>query len=218
MFLALRLKDGDLALLPERKIIKASEVAALRTAQDIIDDAHAERERILAEAKSAFETEKAKGFEDGKTEGREHLAQELLDLSSKGSAFLADLESQVPTIVTSIVRRILGAFDDDDLVVRAVAQAMQVFHRRTAVTVHVAPDQYEVVADKIAQLAKDNDAISFLDVVADRSLTRGQTFLESEFGTVDASVDTQLAMIERSMREDLQRTGQAMPTDVSHGG
>ncbi|MEO1019090.1 MAG: hypothetical protein AAFY56_15555, partial [Pseudomonadota bacterium] len=115
MRFAARLKEGELAILPECKVLKASEVAALRDARKIVDDAVVQRDSIEAEARTAFAAEKTRGVDEGRAEGREQLTQELLELSARGTQLLGDLEQRIPEIVSSVVKRILGTFDDDEL-------------------------------------------------------------------------------------------------------
>ena len=57
----LLIEKPDYKLASDRRLVKASEVATVRTADEIIAAAEAEAARIREEAKAAFEEAKADG-------------------------------------------------------------------------------------------------------------------------------------------------------------
>ena len=57
----LLIEKPNISLVSDRRLVKASEVATARSADEIIAAAEAEAARIREEAKSAFEDEKRRG-------------------------------------------------------------------------------------------------------------------------------------------------------------
>lgn len=55
----------DFKLESDRRVVKAADVATVRTAEEIVAAAEAEAARIRDEAKAAFEAEKKRGYEVG---------------------------------------------------------------------------------------------------------------------------------------------------------
>ena len=222
MRLAAQLKDGGLRLLPERRVVKAAEVQAIGDARALLDHAAAEAERIAAAAREAYEEAKRRGYEDGLAAGKDQLAEQLIGLSDRSARQIADLEAQIPEIVMSALRQILGTFDDTDLMIRSVRQALRMFHHQTELTVRVPPDRLEEVRARIDELRAESGASAYVGVVADRHLPAGGCVLESELGSVDASIEAQLAVLERAMRKELAgRAGDAAsnaaPADAVRG-
>jgi type III secretion protein L len=218
MRLAAQLKDGGLRLVPERRVIKAAEVTAVRDARTLLDEAAAEADRIREAARAAYVEEKQRGYQDGLAEGHDKFAAELLELTAQGSRLISEFESELPEIVMSALRQILGGYDDTELVIQTVKQAMRMFRNQTDVTLRVPPDRLEDVTARIDEMRRDSGASStYVNVVADRRLGPGGCVLESEFGSVDASIEAQLAVLERAMRKDLaSRVGGA--ASVEPGG
>jgi type III secretion protein L len=219
MRLAAQLKDGGLRLLPERKVVKAAEVTAVREARALIDDAAAEAERIRQAAKEAYEQEKRRGYQDGLAAGGDEVAKRLIELAAQGSELMNDFESRVPEIVISALRQILGTFDDTELAIRTANQALRMFHKQTELVVRVPPDRLEKVRARIDELRSNGSATPDIDVVADRDLTDGGCVIESELGSVDASIEAQLAVLEQAMRKDLAgQTSGAAPNANGQAG
>jgi type III secretion protein L len=203
MRLAAQLKDGGLQLLPERRVVKAAEVKAIVDARALLDAAAAEAERIRAAAREAYEQEKQRGYEDGHAAGKEQLAEELARLSAEGARLASDFEARIPEIVMSALRQILGTYDQTELVLRTVSQALRMFHHQTELTLRVPPDRVEEVRMRVGELRAGSGARADIAVAADRHLPPGGCVLESELGSVDASIETQLAVLERAMRKEL---------------
>ena len=69
----------DFSLMSDRRVVKATDVATVRSAAEIIAAAEAEAARIREEAKVAFEAEKRRGYETGIDEGKMKIARQKLD-------------------------------------------------------------------------------------------------------------------------------------------
>lgn len=207
MYLAARLKDGGLRLLPERRVVKAAELAALADARGIVEDANMEAERIREAAHQAYLDEKQRGYEDGVASGGEKIAEELTELAAQGAQFVDRLEANMPDIISDAVRQILKHFDKTDLVVQTANQALRMFRKETAVSVKVAPAQLEVVQARIDELKQGNESITYIDVVADPRLAEDGCIVASEFGSVDASIEAQLAVLDRAIKAQLAGGG-----------
>jgi type III secretion protein L len=203
MRLAAQLKDGGLQLLPELRVVKAADVKAIADARALLDAAANEAERIGAAAKEAYEQEKQRGYEDGHAAGKDHLAEELARLSAESSRLVSDFETRIPEIVMSALRQILGTYDQTDLVIQTVSQALRMFHHQTELTLRVPPDRVEEVRARVGELRAGSGAGADIAVVADPHLSPGGCVLESERGSVDASIEAQLAVLDRAMRKEL---------------
>lgn len=207
MHLAARLTDGKLALLKHRRVIKAAEMTALLDARAIVEDASLEAERIREAAHQAYLEEKERGYADGLAKGTEKIAEELTELAAQGTRFVDRLEAKMPDIITDALRQILGRFDDTDLVMQTANRALQMFRKQTAVSVRVAPEHFETVRARLDELRRGNESITYIDVVADQSIPADGCVVESEFGSVDAGVEAQLAVLDRAIRAQLSGGG-----------
>ena len=64
----------DFVLEADRRVVKVTDVATVRSATEIIAAAEAEAARIREEAKAAFEAEKQRGYEKGLSDGKMEIA------------------------------------------------------------------------------------------------------------------------------------------------
>jgi len=118
--------------------------------------------------------------------------------------YCAHGEEQVADVVMASVRKIIGEMDDDEVVLRAVRNALAVVRHQHEITLRVCADQMEGIQAKVNDIVGGADSVGFLHVVADHRLPRGSCRLETDMGVVDVSLDLQLDALEKAL---LSRVG-----------
>ena len=200
------------ALQSDRRLVKASEVATVRTAEEIIAAAEAEAARIREEAKVAFEAEKKKGYDKGLQDGKMEIAMQKLDLVDQSVAFMENVEGKMADIVMKALRSCVVEIGDREMVVNIVRKTMSaVIRTQRHITLKVAPEMVAVVKERIAELRADYPTVETMDVVEDSRLKGPACVLETEAGVADASVETQLAAIKRSLDRHVSGGHEAAP-------
>lgn len=192
---------------PGKKIIKAGEYMTRVDADEIIDKANREAEKILEEAREAFEIEKKKGYEAGLLEGKKSIASQMMGAVTGAVNYLSVLEEKVVEIVMSAVMKIVGEIDDEKLILKIVKNALAVVRNQKQVTLRVAPGQVKTVKNALDKILSDYPGISFIDVAGDSRLKSDGCILETDIGVVDASVDVQLSAIRKSLTQKLKGSG-----------
>ena len=89
----------DFVLQSDRRVVKATDVATVRSAADIVAAAEADAARIREEAKAAFEDEKRRGYEKGLADGRMEIAMQKLDQVDSSLAFMESVEAKMAEVV-----------------------------------------------------------------------------------------------------------------------
>ena len=200
----LLIEKPDYKLASDRRLVKASEVATVRTADEIIAAAEAEAARIREEAKTAFEEEKKRGYEKGLADGKMEIAMQKLDLVDSSVKFMESVEGKMADIVMKALKSCVVEIGDSEMVVQIVRKTMKaVIRTQRQVTVKVAPEMVDSVKARVDALRAEYPTIETLDVVEDPRLKGPACILETEAGVADASVDTQLAAIEKSIQRHL---------------
>ena len=200
----LLIEKPDYKLASDRRLVKASEVATVRTADEIIAAAEAEAARIREEAKVAFEEEKKRGYDKGLAEGKMEIAMQKLDLVDSSVKFMESVEGKMADIVMKALKSCVMEIGDSEMVVQIVRKTMRaVIRTQRQVTVKVAPEMTASVKARVDALRAEYPTIETLDVVEDPRLKGPACILETEAGVADASVDTQLAAIERSLKRHM---------------
>ena len=196
----------DFALQSDRRVVKATDVATVRSAAEIIAAAEAEAARICEEAKAAFEAEKRRGYKKGLDDGKMEIAMMKLDQVDSSVAFMENVEEKMAEVVMKALRTCVTEIGDREMVVQIVRKTMAaVIRTQKHVTLKVAADMVEVVRARVSELTTAFPTVETFDVVEDPRLKGAVCVLETEAGVADASVETQLAAIEKSLRKHIAK-------------
>ncbi len=202
----LLLNKEDFVLQADRRVVKATDVATVKTAAEIIAAAEAEAARIRNDAKVAFEMEKKRGYEKGLADGKMEIVMQKLDQVDQSVSFMESVEAKMAEIVLTALKSVMVEVGDREMVVQIVRKTMNaVIRTQRQVTLKVAPEQVENVRARVAEFRTAYPTVESFDVVEDPRLKGAACILETEAGVADASVDTQLAAIERSLQRHISK-------------
>lgn len=191
-------------LVSDRRLVKAADVAVAKTAAETIALAEAEAARTREKAKIAFEAEKKRGYDEGIAAGKMEIAMQKLDLVDQSVAFMESVESKMADVVMKALRSFMVETGDKAMVIEIVRKTMAaVIRTQKQVVLKVAPEMAEHVKSKITDLKIAYPTVETFDVVEDSRLKGAACVLETEAGVADASVETQLAAIEKSLKRHL---------------
>ena len=196
--------NPDFTLTSDRRLVKASEVATVKSAAEIVAAAEAEAARIREEAKAAFEEERKRGFEKGLQDGKLEIAMQKLEQVDQSVAFMESVEGKMADIVMKALKSCVVEIGDREMVINIVRKTMNaVIRTQRHVTLKVAPEMVAAVKERVSALRVDYPTVETCDVVEDPRLKGPACVLETEAGVADASVETQLAAIERSLKRHI---------------
>ena len=196
----------DFTIASDRRVVKATEMATVCSAEEIIAAAEADAARIREEAKVAFEEEKKRGYEKGLADGKMEITMQKLDLLDSSVAFMEGVEQKMADVVLKALKSFVVEVGDKEMVVNIVRKTLNaVIRTQRHVTLKVAPEMVSVVKERVAALRQDYPTVESFDVIEDSRLKGPACILETEAGVADASVDTQLAAIEKSLQRHIAR-------------
>ena len=202
----LLVKKPDFVLATDRRLVKATEMATVRSAEEIIAAAEADAARIREEAKAAFEEEKKRGYEKGLADGKMEITMQKLDLLDSSVAFMEGVEQKMADVVMKALKSFVVEVGDREMVVNIVRKTLNaVIRTQRHVTLKVAPEMVGVVKERVASFRQDYPTVETFDVIEDSRLKGSACILETEAGVADASVETQLAAIEKSLQRHIAR-------------
>lgn len=201
---------------PESILEQANEEASLiikeaaYEARRIIDDAYTEaKEKAAAMIEEAWQKGYAEGMEAAKKQYEEIIA-EAEDI--KGSAkiqhyeVISGLESEIVQLVLDISKKVIG--DEITLnkpsMLTLIKQAIEKCSNKSNIVLKVANEDYLFIAENMDKLTDILGNIDGLDVRLDSSLEPGACILDTQFGSMDAGIQTKLAKIEEAFRELLE--------------
>ena len=202
----LLINKENFKLQTERRVVKAADAATVRSAAEIVAAAEAEAARIREDAKAAFEEERRKGYEKGLQDGKLEISMQKLELVDSSVAFMESVEQKMAEVVMKALRAFVVEVGDEEMVVQIVRKTMNaVIRTQRQVTLKVAPGMVEAVRSRVAEFRVAYPTVDTLDVVEDPRLKGAACILETEAGVADASVETQLAAIEKSLKKHIAR-------------
>jgi len=186
--------------------VTADEAVVVAKAEDIIAAAEAEAAKIAEDAKAAYEAEKRRGYDDGISEGREEILLQKLDLLDESVTFMESVEGKMADIVLKALKKCVSEIGDKELVCQIVKKAMQAIVRnQRQITVKVSPDMVPVVKERLQAILAEFPSVAFAEVSEDPHLAGTACVVETDAGSVEASIDGQLAAIEKSIRKNFAK-------------
>jgi flagellar assembly protein FliH len=177
---------------------------AAARAQTLIAQAQAQAESVAATARASGHDE---GVAAGRTEIQEQLAQTVSNLQSVVEQARAQrkivIESAEPELVRlamSIAERIVHEqiTVDPKIVLDNVRQALTRLVGREVVTLRVNPADLDTIRAHRDSIAGSND-VEHLRVVEDQRVDRGGVIVETDAGTIDAKISTQIREARRTL-------------------
>jgi len=196
-------KKSAVAVPPAPKVVTREVIAASSEALRVLETAEVEGARIRASAEGVREEARRRGYAEGYEKGASEWAEAVR--TARQSVAMA-VEAAKPQIVRmavriaeKVLRRKLEA--DPEALQPMVDEALRSLSAQhpARVVLRAHPDDRHVLEMRRQHWLDRNPGLAGLQVVADETFPRGGCRIESDFGMVDASIDTQLAVIERHL-------------------
>ncbi len=177
---------------------------AAAQAEEILEKAQAQSQELLAQAQKEGEGIKsraeAEGYADGQRTGTAQLAEVVAGLGLRAHQSEAQLVPQLATLALHVARKILGReleFHPEavtELVRRALDEKAR---QRTSITLRVHPEDAEQIRASRPQLLEVLSRAKELAIREDPTVQRYGVIIDTDAGSIDAQLDTQLAVFER---------------------
>ncbi len=189
------------------RLVKASEVGQIASAEEILDAARKEAEAIRAAAQEEFNRRHEEGYEKGLKDGKAEIMMQKLDLLESSVKFMEGMEDKMAGIVIKALRKCVDQIGDEELVVQITRKAMRaVVRNQQQITVKVSPAMVPVVRARLTEIQAEFPSVNFIDVGEDAKLDDRSCVVETDAGVVDASIETQLDAIEKSIRKNFAKS------------
>lgn len=224
------LEEPEEALVVEEEVvdleqIRAEAEAILRAAElqkeEILAHARRESEAILQEAyqdsKEIFEKARREGFDQGLLEGKEQGYKEMESIIQeaaqlKSSAFeerrqmVKDLEANLIHLVIDVVKRILRHEIDQnhELLLNLIQQGIDKCTFTDTLIIKVSQEDFDVIDNAKHKIYMMTQGIEHLEVKCDPALKGGSVHIETSSGSIDASIETQIEIVEKLFEELLR--------------
>ncbi|QDU79115.1 flagellar assembly protein H [Polystyrenella longa] len=195
-----------------------------KQADKILDDAKQQADAIISKSQ-------AEGLEKGLTEGRQNAQQEIeqkanqlseLTVQNRVSTVLPALDKVAQTllqekdnwlytwekiaielaarIASKVVHRAIEL--DPELTTEMLRSTLELVAGSPEVTVYLSQDDYETLGDERDNIVKSLSSCGKVNVLMDENLGRGDSRVETQHGSVDAGLETQIERIANELISD----------------
>ena len=171
-----------------QKILRAQDYQIWLDAKKLAhgtQDQIAQREQT---AKRLYSEAKEKGYQQGLKEAQEDLIKKHIDFTRKAIAFTRGIEGEMIALIKTIMAKIIGAMDKDQLMEGLMSKAIREYGRNIKITLCVAPEN-SALARKTAKKA---DILDDILIQEDSHLSGYDCVLKTPLGSIDASLKVQM--------------------------
>lgn len=182
------------------EIIKAANIQAQAEAKAIVENAELYAKHVRAGIDELARRTQEAAYAEGYEKALGELSAVILDSRETRDAALATLENDVLRLAVKLAEKIIGhqLEQSDETIASIVATAMQHARQNETVTIHVNPNDMRAVDTHRARWETTGRA-RFVQAIPDARVAAGGCLIETESGTIDAQLETQLRVLERAL-------------------
>jgi len=178
-----------------------------KEAKDILQEA---RERVVFIEQEAYEKGFAQGEKDGLELGEkkgvkviENIESILIELSRLKKEVPKQYEKEILDLTFAIAKKIIHReiATDESAIKDTILNALHFAVEKSKIILRVNPEDFDYVEKLRAQFFAEVKDLKSISMTSDPSITRGGCFLETPYGDIDASVETQLEEVYQSIEE-----------------
>lgn len=181
------------------KIIRREDAHHLRQAAQVLADAQAEAASLLASARNQAAEEAERIRRDSETSAAQEKSRLMLQAIASRDAYMAEVESELVSVVINAVRSIFSQYNDHERAALAVGKALKALRQQTQATLHVHPSHHDALCAAVPALLRDTPSLQSLIVERDSRLKPGTCVLRSTMGLVETDLESQLRAIENAL-------------------
>jgi len=194
----------ELDLYSGKLVYSAAETQALHSCIETADHLHAIKDEASGHYRLGRQEAELQGYEQGLQRGRDEAAKEvaaqLLDQQQALNQAQEALRIQSVAIALEIVKKITSHLAPEQLVLSLAQAAALDIAPDSAITLHTHSDNVENLKRLLLEQSHTHAGLKqFCDVIADDSLTINGCVLQTELGSIDADLASQLAAIEQHL-------------------
>ena len=190
-----------------KKDAEETAAKAKADAEAVAAEAEASRQAVVDEArKEGFEAGRKEGYDSGKEEADRlinKLHVMLSGVADKRQRIIDESESLIVDLILNIVRKVVRSITESqkDAVVNTVLKALSKLKTSADVTLRVNFDDAALTTEHMKQFLKKVEKAKSITVIEDSSVDRGGCIVETDYGSIDARISSQLREIEDKIRE-----------------
>jgi len=180
-------------------IIRGEVYSASAKARELLQKAQKEAEEIVRKAKEQSAELRQSGYDSGYQEGLAQTTELMVNARMEHEQFLKNANRDVMDLAFKIAEKIIGKQleSEPETIISIVKQAMQSVRASKQVTIRVHPDDLKLLRKNEEELQEALGRQRVIDLMEDKKVHPGGCIIESEIGTVEAQLQTQLDRLKK---------------------
>ncbi|MEW4486699.1 HrpE/YscL family type III secretion apparatus protein [Thalassoglobus sp. JC818] len=187
-----------------RKLVKREDVIAALTADQIVAQAEADAAQIRLDAQLEYENQQRQGYEDGLELAKIERTTLMTEAVQQTTAYYAQVEQRMIAVVQRSLHNILGEIDDHQLIYQSVREGLNWARNQSRITLRIHPQHINGLRRRVDELKSLYPSVEIIDLEPDSHMSAHQCVVETEIGSIDASVDAQCEAVIRSLTQSIQ--------------
>jgi len=183
----------------EGVVLKSDVVQAMGSADKIIAEARDKARELLDQAKAEAAAIRAEAQRTGYEEGLTQLNRIIHEAKTQYGRMLHDSEPEMLKLSLKIAERIIGHCVEvtPQVMLEIIHKAIESLKYQKEIRIRVNPDDLGFLKDNKMQLYTMLGESKEIEIVEDALVGRGGCIIDTEIGTIDARLETQLRVIEK---------------------
>jgi flagellar biosynthesis/type III secretory pathway protein FliH len=186
----------------DKEVLKAGDKAkaVIQGAQQDALKIREEAKALLARVGQEMERAKQEGFEQGKQAGLENALEMLVRVKELRAKLFSDNEKEIVRLVFEIAKKVIGReFNQNDKAIMNVIRLALSDAVGDKIIVRLNPKDYEIIKKNEKELVGAVEAGMTLNFKEDLDVQAGGCVVDTDIGTIDAQLDTQLHAIKKAL-------------------
>lgn len=188
-------------------VVNRASLEAKGKAETIIaeaeEDARKIRERaqkVLSEVEAVREKAVKEGLAAGEAKGLSQVTEKLLRLEAMREKFYKEAEDEIIKLVMAMAEKVIGKIVEErpDVIRDVVRQALE-RSLGDRITVRVNPKDHKTIMSQNMEFKDVLDRTKRLHFKEDETVAKGGCIVETEVGTIDAQIETQMEAIRKAL-------------------
>lgn len=193
-------------------------------------DPRARLERMAADAERREREAQARGYAEGEAAGRragaealtpvlERFRQSISQVEKFRRQIYHNAEQEAVALALALATKIVGyeVRANSEVVLHTVRRAMQKVVDHERIRIRLNPADLQTVQNHLVQFGSLTEDLEQVTFEADERITSGGCRVETNFGDIDARIESQLEAVERTLRLGLEQSPHR-PAEPSGGG
>jgi type III secretion protein L len=184
-------------------IIRGEVYSASAKARELLHKAQQEAEEIIRKAQQESEQQRKAAFDSGYQEGLAQVTETLTKARLEHEQFLKNANRDLMDLAFKIAEKIIGKQleIEPETIIGIVKQAMQTVRQSKQLTIRVHPEDAKFLKENEEELMESLGRQRIIDIMEDKKVQHGGCIIESEIGTVEAQLQTQLERLKKILMQ-----------------